>query len=184
MADLKTTIAQTENLKNKVKLAKDKINETVVRGGITSKSLSEIPDNINKMLGQYKKIATGTFLLDVTIKKSNTTKIYQHSNFYNDIYELTDIIKIPLNLDFTPSIFYIKIPNGYDYLVHNKYHYEKQNATSGVRKKNVEITYGDAWVYIAKVEQKNAEINFCARYSRFESSEMRFRGECEWTAIG
>ena len=47
-------------------------------GGITSKSLSEIPDNINKMLGQYKKIATGTFLLDVTIKKSNTTKIYQH----------------------------------------------------------------------------------------------------------
>lgn len=132
----------------------------------------------------YKKIATGTFLLDVTIKKSNTTKIYQHSNFYNDIYELTDIIKIPLNLDFTPSIFYIKIPNGYDYLVHNKYHYEKQNAASGIRKKNVEITYGDAWVYIAKVEQKNAEINFCARYSRFESSEMRFRGECEWTAIG
>lgn len=34
MADLKTTIAQTENLKNKVKLAKDKINETVVRGGV------------------------------------------------------------------------------------------------------------------------------------------------------
>ena len=33
MADLKTTIAQTENLKNNVKLAKDKINETVVRGG-------------------------------------------------------------------------------------------------------------------------------------------------------
>lgn len=35
MADLKTTIAQTENLKNKVKLAKDKINETVVRGGVS-----------------------------------------------------------------------------------------------------------------------------------------------------
>lgn len=33
MADLKTTIAQTENLKNKAKLAKDRINETVVRGG-------------------------------------------------------------------------------------------------------------------------------------------------------
>ena len=33
MADLKTTIAQTENLKNNVKLAKDRINETVVRGG-------------------------------------------------------------------------------------------------------------------------------------------------------
>ena len=35
MADLKTTIAQTEDLKNKVKLAKDKINETVVRGGVS-----------------------------------------------------------------------------------------------------------------------------------------------------
>ena len=34
MADLKTTIAQTENLKNKVKLAKDRINETIVRGGV------------------------------------------------------------------------------------------------------------------------------------------------------
>ena len=34
MADLKTTIAQTENLKNNVKLAKDRINETVVRGGV------------------------------------------------------------------------------------------------------------------------------------------------------
>ena len=33
MADLKTTIAQTENLKNKVKLAKDRINQVVVRGG-------------------------------------------------------------------------------------------------------------------------------------------------------
>lgn len=35
MADLKTTIAQTENLKNNVKIAKDKINETVVRGGVS-----------------------------------------------------------------------------------------------------------------------------------------------------
>ena len=29
MADLKTTIAQTENLKNKVKLAKDRINQVL-----------------------------------------------------------------------------------------------------------------------------------------------------------
>lgn len=31
---LKETIAETENLKNKVKLAKDKINEKIVRGGV------------------------------------------------------------------------------------------------------------------------------------------------------
>lgn len=35
MADLKTTIAQTNELKNKVKLAKQRINETVVRGGVS-----------------------------------------------------------------------------------------------------------------------------------------------------
>lgn len=57
MADLKTTIAQTENLKNKVKLAKDRINETVVRGGSDFKSLAETPKRITEMLGQYKKIA-------------------------------------------------------------------------------------------------------------------------------
>lgn len=69
MADLKTTIAQTENLKNKVKLAKDRINQVVVRGGgITSKSLSEIPDNINKMLGQYNKIAVINFPTPVPIE--------------------------------------------------------------------------------------------------------------------
>lgn len=34
MADLKTTIAQTEDLKNKVKLAKQRINEIIVRGGV------------------------------------------------------------------------------------------------------------------------------------------------------
>lgn len=35
MADLKTTIAQTNELKNKVKLAKQRINETIVRGGVS-----------------------------------------------------------------------------------------------------------------------------------------------------
>ena len=35
MADLKTTITKTETLLNKAKLAKDKINETVVRGGVS-----------------------------------------------------------------------------------------------------------------------------------------------------
>ena len=34
MADLKTTIAQTENLKNKVITAKNNINKVIVRGGV------------------------------------------------------------------------------------------------------------------------------------------------------
>ena len=35
MENLKNTINKTETLLNKVKLAKDRINETVVRGGVT-----------------------------------------------------------------------------------------------------------------------------------------------------
>ena len=35
MENLKNTITKTETLLNNVKLAKDKINETVVRGGVT-----------------------------------------------------------------------------------------------------------------------------------------------------
>ena len=84
MADLKTTIAQTENLKNKVKLAKDRINETVVRGGITSKSLSEIPDNIKSMISKnYKKVAFGRTTIN---EKENLQGFY-----------------IPLNLAFMPT---------------------------------------------------------------------------------
>lgn len=35
MENLKNTITKTETLLNNVKLAKDKINETVVRGGVS-----------------------------------------------------------------------------------------------------------------------------------------------------
>ena len=35
MENLKNTINKTENLKNKVKLAKGRINETIVRGGVS-----------------------------------------------------------------------------------------------------------------------------------------------------
>lgn len=55
-------------------------------GGITSKSLSEIPNNINKMLrDNYKKIA---------IIKTNI-KLTDGSGYRNT--------KIPLNLEFTPK---------------------------------------------------------------------------------
>ena len=89
MADLKTTIAQTENLKNKVKLAKDRINETVVRGGgITSKSLSEIPDNIKSMINQYNKVA---------IKKYETDFLMEQNGSIN------------LNLEFNPKMVIVTV---------------------------------------------------------------------------
>ena len=107
MADLKTTIAQTENLKNKVKLAKDRINETVVRGGgITSKSLSEIPNNIKSMISKnYKKVAI-----------MNPNKIYNlDADLGVDLGTMLIIEhKIPLNLSFKPTLLfvYIEAPEG------------------------------------------------------------------------
>ena len=96
MADLKTTIAQTENLKNKVKLAKDRINETVVRGGITSKSLIDIPDNIKSMINQYNKVATVEY----------TNRILVSTSGFGET-------RIPLNLDFTPKKIFVGITQSF-----------------------------------------------------------------------
>lgn len=116
MADLKTTIAQTENLKNKVKLAKDKINETVVRGGITSKSLSEIPDNIKSMLGQYKKIAI--------IKNDDIISLNGRRKE----------VKIPLRLDLEPNLIFLTIESLKDGslpTVNSKYHISEETCSIG-----------------------------------------------------
>lgn len=107
MADLKTTIAQTENLKNKVKLAKDRINQVVVRGGgITSKSLSEIPNNINKMLtDNYKKIA----IFD-NVKHTETYR-YTNQDIPNTNTPVanTKIVISNINIDFIPKFFIMKM---------------------------------------------------------------------------
>ena len=107
MENLKNAITKTETLLNKAKLAKDKINETVVRGGgITSKSLSEIPDNINKMLtDNYKKIAI------IDNAEYNTTYKYSNQDIPNISEPLanTKIVISNINLDFMPNFFIIKM---------------------------------------------------------------------------
>ena len=59
-------------------------------GGITSKSLSEIPDNIKSMISKnYKKIA----IVDMNMELKTTGR-----------HDLDNATYIPLNLDFKPSI--------------------------------------------------------------------------------
>ena len=59
---LKETIDKTRELTNNVKIAKNEINDAIVRGGgVQSTSVAEVPDNITKMLGQYSKVASGSF---------------------------------------------------------------------------------------------------------------------------
>ena len=88
MENLKNTINKTETLLNNVKSTKDKINKTVVRGGgITSKSLSEIHDNIKSMISKnYKKIA---------INNPGNIVTFGYNQFLD--------VDIKLNLSFNPS---------------------------------------------------------------------------------
>lgn len=56
--DLKSTIDNTNKHKNDLKLAKQKINDKILSGGGTiADTLNAVPDAIDKMLGNYKKIA-------------------------------------------------------------------------------------------------------------------------------
>lgn len=95
--NLKQNIDNTNELKNKVKLAKDRINETVVRGGgSTSKSLAEVPNNIKSMIKEYSKIA----ILDGL----------------SETYDLTNeaaVIKKDINCDFQIKDFILFLQGGY-----------------------------------------------------------------------
>ena len=163
MADLKTTIAQTENLKNKVKLAKDRINQVVVRGGgITSKSLSEIPNNIKSMLGQYSKLATGGCNIEIP-RNGNKS------------------VSIPLNLEFKPKVAFIGIKATFhnDYPNDNHIHYLK------IPCDKVKII-GIASTYMNLLEAKNftidkQNITFTTSNSSYEDNNSTV---VEWYAIG
>lgn len=58
--NLKQNIDNTNELKNKVKLANTRIKETIIRGGYDFKSLDKAPERITDLLGQYSKVAMGT----------------------------------------------------------------------------------------------------------------------------
>lgn len=66
-------------------------------GGITSKSLSDIPDNIKSMLGQYSKLA---------ILKFNPEISYSFKSY------TSNIITINTNLEFIPKYAFVKIRKG------------------------------------------------------------------------
>ena len=90
MENLQNTITKTDTLKNDLKLAKQKINDKIISGGGTiADTISDVPSAIDKMLGNYKKVASGT--CSVSLKEADGFKV-----------------TIPLNLDFIPSrLFFV-----------------------------------------------------------------------------
>ena len=66
---LKETIDKTRELTNNVKIAKNEINDAIVRGGgVRSKDLKGIPQNIRNMVNQYSKVAMGNPNINMPFK--------------------------------------------------------------------------------------------------------------------
>ena len=106
--NLKQNIGNTNELKNKVKLANTRIKETVIRGGgYDFKSLDKAPERIKRLLKQYNKIA----YLDYS---SSPINLFKQTN-------------IKLNLDFEPKKLIIIAVNKRDV---NKYDAEQISAVS------------------------------------------------------
>ena len=140
MENLKNTINKTETLLNNVKLAKDKINETVVRGGgITSKSLSEIPNNIKNMISKnYKKIA----IVDKNVLLTSNESWKEFS--------------IDLNLNFKPSRVICRLENNNRYdtrsSIDSTMDYSADYAGNGIG------SNADYYAYITQVSQKGFKL--------------------------
>ena len=91
MENLKQNINKTDTLKNDLKLAKQKINDKILSGGGTiADTLNAVPDAIDNMLGNYKKVAI-----------INISSFFVCSNYIAGSSPFS--IELPINLGFTPT---------------------------------------------------------------------------------
>ena len=87
--DLKNTIDKTDTIKNDLKLARNKINDKIISGGGTiANTISNVPEAIDEMLRNYKKIADIDVNVGIKIVDKPTYIRFEVPNFF---------------LDFTPS---------------------------------------------------------------------------------
>ena len=95
--DLKQNIDNTNELKNKVKLANTRIKETVIRGGgYDFKSLDKAPERIKKMIGNYNKIAILNKNIRLNMQENGVVTQLENYEIKFD------------NINFNPSKFFIK----------------------------------------------------------------------------
>ena len=74
---IKNEINRTESIKNKTNKAKENINNKLIAlGGSSAKNLNDVPNKIDGIVRQYKKIYKATFkLTDVWLDRSGYTLI-------------------------------------------------------------------------------------------------------------
>ena len=97
---LKTGIDKSNKLKEDLKLAKENINARILSGGGTkADTISDVPDKISNMLGNYKKVAIKDIKIDADF----------------NMYFGKKTIDIPVNLNFTPKTVLIQIGDNGSY---------------------------------------------------------------------
>lgn len=102
--NLKQEIDRTIELKNKVVTAKNNINKVIVRGGgKQSQTLEEIAGNIEGMVRQYKKMATGTIYQRIT---SSSYTINTNTSF-----QINDAIVFIRNINQVYGTIGIRVKN-------------------------------------------------------------------------
>ena len=93
--DLKNTIDNTNKYTNDLKLAKQKINDRIISGGGTiANTISAVPEAIDRMLGNYKKMAH-----------------IKHRDNYYIMPDETLNVEIKTNTNFTPNKIIINFTN-------------------------------------------------------------------------
>lgn len=102
--NLKEQITKTDTLKNDLKLARSKINERILSGGGTiANTLNEVPKQIDRMLGNYSRVA----FFEKTLNRSESG--YDTSagcRFYN--------IRLNVNFKITKAIVHWEYKTEYE----------------------------------------------------------------------
>ena len=102
--NLKQEINRTIELKNKLTVSKNNINKVIVRGGgKQSQTLEEIAGNIEGMVRQYKKMATGTIYQRIT---SSSYTINTNTSF-----QINDAIVFIRNINQVYGTIGIRVKN-------------------------------------------------------------------------
>lgn len=204
--DLKNTINNTNTQKENIKTVANNIdNKLVELGGEQATDLSDVPNKIGAMVGQYKHFAQGNSNLDFKIGRSaameNGVLVQQNNgNSDYDIYKFKTEkrIEIPLNLDFEPKIIFITFNTaGFDLdssklliTLNSEEHYVKNNSDLLENKVSTTTTphyYDMVRMFVEELNSDKVIINvyFCkSDFSNSFGSYPLFIKGCRWIAIG
>ena len=205
---LKSTINNTNTQKENIKTVANNIdNKLVELGGEQATDLSDVPNKMQYMIGQYKHFAQGEYTISF-IKNDNKCIsdgiiVEPNNNKEMELYKFKPdkCVEIPLNLNFEPKIVFVTFDAaGWDNAVYgdikniitvnSEEHYVKDNSDVLAHTRSENTTpywYDLAPLFIESLSREKVRVNSYFRRSDFHSSSnwysLKMRG-CRWIAIG